>query len=134
MTETELLRLFDRVTRHPCLFSRIDLTRQNRRGMIGNELITLEHEFRIDGVAGRLVDFFPTEGAVEFVFVVVVETEAHSFAIGRELLFFVQHYELRGAPRLAGAADKTPEFKVGFEVAPADVVITRRLGGNAGCA
>src|SRR5205085_12550630 len=101
---------------------------ENRRRIGRDELVTFQHELGVKAVARRFVNGLPAEGAVKFVFVIVVAAEAQFLTVGCELLFFVQDDELRCAPRLARLADVTPEFvDRAFEISVADKIIAGRF-------
>src|SRR4030095_5683189 len=123
-----LLRLFDLIS---VLTRAAVLAFENRRRIGRDQLVTRENEFRIDAVARRLVNRVAAEVAIELVFIVVVKAEVYLFAVRRKFLVFVQHDQLRRAPRLAGPPDVAPKVKILFVIASPDEVITRRLRLNS---
>src|SRR5437870_4271724 len=87
-----LLRFFDLVS---IVTRSAILAFENRRWIRRDQLVIRQHEFRINAVARRLVNIVAAKVAVEFVFVIVVEAEIYLLTIGRELVVFVEHHELR---------------------------------------
>src|SRR6266850_4174999 len=59
------------------------LTLENRHRIGRDQLVAFEDELRVDPVACRLINFVPTERAIELVFVAVVEAEIDLLPIGR---------------------------------------------------
>src|SRR5476651_2192012 len=87
-----LLRFFDLVT----VVTRFAvLAFENGCRIRRDQLVVHQHELRVDAVTRRLVNVVAAEVAVELVFIIVVEAEIYLFAIGGELVVFVQHYQLR---------------------------------------
>src|SRR5437867_10169309 len=91
---------FDRVTQFGRAWTSPDLTFKDRRRIGGDQFVPLQNELGINSIARRLVNLVAAEIAVEFVFVVVVAAELEPFAIRRQFLFFIEHDQLRGTPRL----------------------------------
>src|SRR4026208_1316072 len=119
---------FDFITTDLGLCASGKLTGENRGRIGGDQLVTLEDEFRVDSVAGGLVDLVATKVTVEFVFVIIVAPEIEMFAIGGQLLFLIQHNQLRFAPGLPWTADIAPEFVVRLIISTADKIVARRFG------
>src|SRR5712692_2067903 len=123
-----LLRFFDLIATFRRLGTAAILTFENWRWIRRDQFVTFQDKFRIDGVAGGLVNSVAAEVAVEFVFVIVVAAELQLFAIGRDFLFFIQHYQLRRAPRLTRPAHVTPKLEIRLVITAADKIIAERLG------
>src|SRR5438552_8802079 len=117
------LRFFDLVSAHLGLGAPGELAGENRWRVGRNNLVALQDEFRVDGIAGRLVNVFAAEVTIELVFVIVVAPEIEALAIWGQLLLLVQHYQLRFAPGLPRAADVAPEFEVGFVISATDKIV-----------
>src|SRR5438067_11899691 len=94
-----------------------------------DQLVIFQDEFRINRVAGGLVNLVAAEVTIAFVFVIVVAAEVEFLAIGGEFLLFIQLVELRFTPRLARAPDITPELEIRFIIAASDNVIAWHFRG-----
>src|SRR5438067_3397839 len=99
------LRFFDEITIYLSLGAPGKLAGKDRRRIGRYQFVVFQDEFRINRVAGGLVNLVATEVTIEFVFVIIVAAEVEFLPIRSELLFFIQHHELRFTPRLARAAD-----------------------------
>src|SRR5439155_9631683 len=114
------LRFFDEITIYLGLGAPGKLAGKDRRRIGRYQFVVFQDEFRINRVAGGLINLVATEVTIEFVFVIVVAAEVEFLPIRGELLFFIQHHELRFTPRLARAADITPELEIRFIIAASD--------------
>src|SRR6266849_3939499 len=76
MTKGNLsLRLFDRVTRLRRVGGTAHLAFENRRRVRRDQFVIFQDELGINSIAGRFVNFVAAEGAVKFVFVIVICAE-----------------------------------------------------------
>jgi hypothetical protein len=105
----------------------VKLAFEDGSGAGRNQLVAFENKFRINSIAGGLIDFVPAEVAVELIFVIVIEAKINLFPVWGELLIFVEHHELSRAPGLPGAPDVTPKFVVRFVITAANKIIAGRL-------
>src|SRR4030095_4993012 len=122
------LRFLDDVTGISGISPAAQLGFENGRRIGRDKFETRDHKFGIHSIARRLVNCFAAERAIKFVFVIIVESELHLLAIGRELLFFVEHDQLRRVPGLSWFPNVAPKLEVRLEVTPPDVVIARWFG------
>jgi hypothetical protein len=99
------------------------LTWKDWRRLGRDQLVILQDELREKAIANQLADFVAAEVAAQFVFEIVIASNAQLLAIRGELLVFVQDHELRRAPGLSRTADIAPKVKVRFVVATADKIV-----------
>src|SRR4029077_9847902 len=128
MTDTTMsFRFFYHVTQIRRTGVSSELAFENWRRVGGNQFVALQNKFRVNSVACRLAYPVAAEGTIELVFVIVVAPEIEAFTIWSKFLLFVQHHQLRCAPRLTRPPHVTPEFVIGFEVTPPNEIISGRL-------
>ena len=86
------------------------LASKNWGGIRRDQLVSFQDELGVKAVAGRLVNRLAAEGAIKFVFVIVIAAETQFFTVRREFFLLVEHDQLRRAPGLSGLAARNPRI------------------------